>query len=547
MAVVKIHAIKSTINKSIEYILNPQKTEEMLYTSGYKVTPQTAAIEFKMTEELAKQIKGDYDNCGSKGSKNLGYHLIQSFAVGEVSPKQALSIGKEFADNFLKGQHEYVIATHIDKAHIHNHIIINATSFNTYKKLETKPYKTIAQLRDISDKLCKDNGLSIINTKGKGITYIEWKLNKNKVQTWKEFIKAQIDVIIDKVTTYAEFKIAMEKCEIDIKEGKYISFKAPGQERYCRGKTIGADYEKDAIISKIEKSNKTLNIRSKTITLNKVLIKKKLPNGFVTRIPGSKAFVFLSAADTRWIKKDITLEITLRSDKIYNMCNLAGEKIAIASYEDLIKPYDDKTVKVMSFSGNFNNITGNPCSIELLISRLQHKQNKKAMLHNIADSLHIARNEKIVYLNDFTQRKNDIRLMIKDIEKELTECENKVELLRNTCKYAATVEKYQSTVDGYNKAWNKAKYKNKYAVELAAYDYAADQLSNAKIHLSDVDLKQLVVDIKTAEQQIKSLNKYVSVASNRLEVLERAENMLQAVINSTKEKNIEKQKNEIER
>ena len=112
MAYTKIHAIKATVDKAIEYICNPDKTDEQIYVSSYACAPETAAIDFKYT----------LDHC-RENSPNKAYHLIQAFAPGEVGYEEAHRIGKELADKVLEGKYSYVVTTHIDKGHIHNHII----------------------------------------------------------------------------------------------------------------------------------------------------------------------------------------------------------------------------------------------------------------------------------------------------------------------------------------------------------------------------------------------------------------------------------------
>ena len=112
MAYTIIHAIKATVDKAIEYICNPDKTDEQIYVSSYACAPETAAIDFKYT----------LDHC-RENSPNKAYHLIQAFAPGEVGYEEAHRIGKELADKVLEGKYSYVVTTHIDKGHIHNHII----------------------------------------------------------------------------------------------------------------------------------------------------------------------------------------------------------------------------------------------------------------------------------------------------------------------------------------------------------------------------------------------------------------------------------------
>lgn len=258
MAITKIKAIKATVNKAIAYITNPQKTDGKLLVSGYKVEPSYAAIEFKMTAELAKDIKGDYSNTGK--ANNLAYHTIQSFAkIDKITPEEAHELGKKLVDEMLKEKHEYVIATHIDKGHIHNHIIFNAISYEDFKKFRSEPYKTAAKLREISDRLCEEKGLYVLkepNGKGKG--HKEWQETQNGT-SWKAKIQAAIDKAIPQAADYDSFVELMKQANIEVKEGKHIAFKLEGQQqqRFVRGKTIGENYTKEGISEAIKNKDKT--------------------------------------------------------------------------------------------------------------------------------------------------------------------------------------------------------------------------------------------------------------------------------------------------
>ena len=253
MAYTRIHAIKRTLNKALDYIENPNKTQENILVSGYNVDPLSASIEYEMTAALAKEIKGNYSKTG--GADILAFHMIQSFSpYDKLTPKEAHEIGKKWADEILQDKYEYVISTHIDKGHIHNHVIFNSVSFYDHKKYETKPYKTAALLRNVSDRLCAENGLYVIqnpNLKQKSATHYEWEQRKAGT-SWKEKIKKIIDTAIFNCTDYDSFKKELADNNIEIKEGKRISFRiiGTGQERFCRGDRIGEDYSKERIIQR---------------------------------------------------------------------------------------------------------------------------------------------------------------------------------------------------------------------------------------------------------------------------------------------------------
>lgn len=256
MAYTKIHAIKTTLNKAIDYIENPEKTEEQLLVSGYNVDPLVASIEFEMTAALAKEIKGNYAKTG--GGNNLAYHMIQSFSPDDnVTPEQAHEIGKRLASEFLDGKHEYVISTHVDKGHIHNHIIFNAVSFYDYKKFQTKPYKTAAKIRAISDRLCTENNLFVIQGNQKlSRSYTEYQARK-KNTSWKSEIRKRLNYVLETATSYEQFKQLSNGLGVRVDDsGKHIKYQIEGQERATRGNKLSDidQFLPDGIKERVERN-----------------------------------------------------------------------------------------------------------------------------------------------------------------------------------------------------------------------------------------------------------------------------------------------------
>ena len=243
MAVTKIKAIRGTLSKAIAYILNPEKTDEKLLVSSYGCASETAAREFEWTRKLAEQK-------GMNPVRIIARHVIQSFEIGEVTPELAHEIGKQFADEILGGKYEYVLTTHIDKDHVHNHLIFNAVDFVNYHAY--KSYKRIYyDMREISDRLCKENGLSVIPpSQNKGMGYKEYTEAKRGT-SWKQKLKQTIDRLVITAKDYDDFLRLMQEAGYEIKTGKYISFRAEGQERFTRSKTIGENYTEERIKERI--------------------------------------------------------------------------------------------------------------------------------------------------------------------------------------------------------------------------------------------------------------------------------------------------------
>lgn len=265
MAYTEIHPIKSTLDKAIGYICNPEKTDGKLLITSFGCSHETADIEFQDTLAQTKMRKGD----------NLAHHLIQAFDPGETTPEQAHEIGKKLADMVTGGQHEYVLTTHIDKDHIHNHIMFCAANFIDRKKYNSNK-KSLYQIRNANDKLCKEYNLStIIPQKEQGFGRIEYtdetgqrvtRPAKTWAKSWPEHNaekqgtswKAQLRNAIDSyIAVSSDFEDMLKRMEADgfsIKRAKYHSYKMPNVDektRFTGGPSLGPEYTDERIRERI--------------------------------------------------------------------------------------------------------------------------------------------------------------------------------------------------------------------------------------------------------------------------------------------------------
>ena len=239
MALTKTHPIKSTLKAAIDYICDPGKTDGKLLVSSFGCTAETADIEFEWTRRHAID----------KGS-NLGRHLIQAFKPGEVTPEEAHEIGMQLACEILGGKYEFVLTTHVDKGHIHNHLIFNAVSFTDHKHYHSNK-RSYHYIRRTSDRLCQEHGLSVvIPGKDKGKSYIE-HTSSQAGTSYKAKLKAAIDRLIPACSDMEDLLLRLQQEGYEIRRGKYISCRASDQERFTRLKTLGIDYTEEAITSRI--------------------------------------------------------------------------------------------------------------------------------------------------------------------------------------------------------------------------------------------------------------------------------------------------------
>ena len=240
MAVTKTHPIKSTLRKALDYVLDPKKTDGALLVSSFACSAETADIEFEWTRKQS-----------SERGTHLARHLIMSFKPGETTPEQAHEIGMKLAAEVLGGKYEFVLSTHTDKGHVHNHLIFNAVSFVDYKKYHSNK-STYHFIRRTSDRLCREYGLSVIEpSKNKGKSYSEYTADKNGL-SWKSQLRLAIDKAIRRSRDFDDFLLRMELAGYTVKrQEKNISFCNSERNKFMRSKTLGSNYTVEAIKKRI--------------------------------------------------------------------------------------------------------------------------------------------------------------------------------------------------------------------------------------------------------------------------------------------------------
>ena len=243
-------SIAAVLRERLDYDENPEKTKGGLLVSAYQCQPDTAWQEFTVSKQIYTS------NTGRKRTPEkdvISYLIIQSFRPGEVTPEEANRLGYQLALEFTGGQHQFIVATHVDRHHIHSHIEFNSTALDCAHKFNN--YKNSFQtIRAINDKLCREHGLSVIEKpKEKGQHYAEWA-SKRRGISWKEHLGQTIDRVLPTAGSYDDFLAAMrrEGYEINISRNA-LSFRlaGEGQQRFTRAKTLGADYEKDALLRRM--------------------------------------------------------------------------------------------------------------------------------------------------------------------------------------------------------------------------------------------------------------------------------------------------------
>ena len=236
-----------SLEDAIGYALNREKTEEDVYEDSIGCICSSAYEDMLATKRRFHKTGGVQ-----------GYHLIQSFAEGEVTPELAHAIGLELAERLLQGRYEVVVATHLNTGHYHNHLVFNSVSMTDGRKYHSNGKSYYEEVRRISDGLCLKYGLSVIEPSGgKGKCYAEWQAEKEGRPTWRTAIRMDIREAVAESFTWKQFISRMEKRGYEWKlNRKYIALRAPGMERYVRLKSLGKPYSENSIREQILRPKK---------------------------------------------------------------------------------------------------------------------------------------------------------------------------------------------------------------------------------------------------------------------------------------------------
>jgi hypothetical protein len=268
MATTAIWDVTDRLDRVIDYATNPQKTENLdfsspdfrglqnvlaytqqdtktekqFYVTGINCDPTTACVQMSRTKLQFQKTDGI-----------LAFHGYQSFVPGEATPETAHAIGVKLAQELWGERFEVIVSTHLDKHHLHNHFVLNSVSFTDGKRYYDNN-ATYSLMRQTSDRLCREYSLYVIENpqKGKSRHYAEWKAEQEDKPTWRGLIREDVDKVIAASMTFTQFIAALRKQGYEVKTGvKYMAVRPPGKERFVRLKTLGDDYTEEAIKQRI--------------------------------------------------------------------------------------------------------------------------------------------------------------------------------------------------------------------------------------------------------------------------------------------------------
>lgn len=279
-----VNGEKTTLDTGITYAANPEKTEQLFFMS---------AINCESCETVFAEMQATKQRFGKLGGV-VGYHFIQSFAPGEVTPEQAHTIGVAFTQRLFGDRYEAVVGTHLDKAHLHNHVVVNSVSFVDGKKYHSSPGSYYFEVRSTSDTLCRENDLSVIAPQGKGKHYAEWKAEQNGKPTIRSIIRGDIDRFIGEAYTYETFLMLLRQEGYVVRNApsrKYVTVLPPGGKRAIRLDSLGDGYTERDIRGRLaaQREGGAQTVPAMTRTGKRYRVRGKRPAGPKKKITGFQA------------------------------------------------------------------------------------------------------------------------------------------------------------------------------------------------------------------------------------------------------------------
>ena len=244
----KGRSVAEALGRTTDYVKNPEKTNNGDLVSAYECNPSIVDKEFLFSKRQYATATGKKENENSV----IAYHLRQSFMPGEITPEKANEIGYKLAMSLTKGNHAFIVCTHVDKAHIHSHIIFNSTSLDCTRKFRNF-WGSSKAIRKLSDILCLENGLSVIeNPKPSKGSYGTW-LGDEKPATFRGKLEEMIDMAISSgCVDFEDFLETLRRANVEIKQGKHLAFRIPGAKRFIRCDSLGADYSEKEIRERLD-------------------------------------------------------------------------------------------------------------------------------------------------------------------------------------------------------------------------------------------------------------------------------------------------------
>lgn len=439
-----MHPIYSTSSRAVEYIINPDKTDDGLLTYSYACDVNNIDNDFQKVR-----------NAGTGKGYVLAQHIHQSFQGKEVSPELALQCGIELADKFLKGNYQYVVATHINTNNIHNHIIFNNISFDNFRSFEYQDNRNKCawkNLRKLNDEICKEHNLNvIINPQEKsGKCYYEWQQDC-KGKSWKSKLRFAIDNAIMESSSFDNFLKVLEGKNIECKYTPQnvikIKFRMKGQERFARGRTLGWYYDEPQIRKRIEQYNLLKNgILDRTVKTNLINTNKDVfqTNKGLLRWAEVKNMKEVS----KMINFLTTHNFSSKKDIENTQTSKYNDRMIIVQNLNIIQNKIDDLSDVIKLLRTYKKYKGIHYEYTNSINKIKYKKDHAVALNKYNDAVkklvNLYPDKKIPNLENLEKEKSKLLAEVKGLNEEYKSIVQELEELE---KARQTINDYVKSID----------------------------------------------------------------------------------------------------
>lgn len=567
--------IKTTLSRMINYRINPVKTNDFKYISSFACDKETAIDEFY---GAIKAYEDNTLNIQNSSSDHIAYQMLQSFEPGEVTPELANALGYELAQKLFNEQHMFIVATHIDKEHIHNHIYACAVNLDENKKWK-EIWKSSFYAQNLCNEITKKYGLSVIEKEvwekyEKGMKYKEWE--EEQKLSGSSF-KGQIKQIINNSLIYV--KSFSELCEDLQKQGvrvrnteKGVSFMLDKQQRWVRGRTLGSNYTRESLIKSIAELNgKNTENENITVNIKKNFIFKENENFYYTRIPYTEYFIAYSKRDNRCNKDSGgSVSIELKPYGLYTLTNRSTQeqeqKTGLELYnlykrkqkleeEQLLhkkQSYElQKSKKIQIYYSQYSFTTLRSAKMNY-ITYIAYQNRKKAVVDakEAFTVLNYMRSVDIKSYDDIVLKAAELNQNAASLEQRINELRNKQQLLQDIKTVIKSKDELYPIFERYNclkTSKEKEYFKNLHSSELLKYDILNKKSAVVKSQNRDINFDKIDESTLAISDKVNELYAELNLVRRDLQNINKAKQIADDVLakNKDKEKNALKSKNRI--
>lgn len=359
------------LRRSINYILNPDKTQDSRLIGGVNCQPDMAFEQMKETKRKFGKI-----------DQRQGYHIVLSFKEGEITPETAYEITEKFIEQYLRNQYEVVFSVHDNTDHIHSHIVFNSVSCIDGRKYHYKKGDWEKEIQPITNRLCEEYGLSILEIGDEKSDpdsgYQNWSVNRDGPFVWSDMIKRDLDACILQNNTFDDFLVMLKDKGYELKQGKYLAVRPPGMSRFKRCKSIGDEYSEERIKQRILEEDMSSYLKKQQTEVKPQIVRCHVKRYRRAKMSGMQKRYYAKLYRIGMLKKKPYSQVYQYKDDIRKMHRLQQQYLFLARHD--VKSSVELAATIM-------NLTDKRKEVSSEKSKIYRNQKKFETLFQIAEDM----------------------------------------------------------------------------------------------------------------------------------------------------------------